>query len=180
MSLPGHVRIHGGEQSGGRDLLKEIRRIYEYHDWANHKILEAASGLTAPEHGHDLGGSFSTFMKTLRHILLVELLFISRWKEQQPRKEPEWKTIDEIRAVWMAMETERNEFLASLSESSLSRPIHYADTRGREVTLELWQAIFQCVNHSTLHRGQLIEKLRKLGKIPPVTDFALFCRGTEK
>jgi uncharacterized damage-inducible protein DinB len=45
---------------------------------------------------------------------------------------------------------------------------------------ELWQAIFQCVNHSTFHRGQLIEKLRKLGKTPPATDYVLFCRGIDK
>lgn len=158
-------------------MIKEIRKIYEYHDWANHKILDAASMLTVSEQEFDLGGSFSTFMKTLRHILLVEFLFISRWQELPLRKEPEWETIDQIRAVWQSIETERNEFLTSLNESSLSKPIHYADTRGREVTLELWQAIFQCVNHSTLHRGQLIEKLRKLGKIPPTTDFVMFCCG---
>lgn len=160
-------------------MLKEIRKIYEYHDWANHKILEAASALTTSEQESDLGGSFPTFMKTLRHILMVEFLFISRWKEQPPRKEPEWETIDQIRAVWQSIENERNEFLASLSERSLSGAIHYVDTRGREVTLELWHAIFQGINHCTLHRGQLIEKLRKLGKIPPTTDFVLFCRGIE-
>lgn len=158
-------------------MLKEIKKIYEYHDWANHKILEAASGLTPAEQGTDLGGSFSTFMKTLSHILLVEFLFINRWKEQQPRIKPERETIDQIRAAWQSIEIERNEFLASLSEGNLSRQIHYNDTRGRKITLELWQAIFQCVNHSTLHRGQLIEKLRKLGKIPPTTDFVLFCRS---
>lgn len=158
-------------------MLKEILGIYEYHDWANHKILETAGTLTASEQEFDLGGSFPTFMKTLRHILMVEFLFISRWKEQPPRKEPEWETIDQIRVVWQSIENERNEFLASLTESDLSRPIHYDDTRGREITLELWQAIFQGINHCTQHRGQLIEKLRRLGKIPPNTDFVMFCRG---
>ena len=161
-------------------MLKEIRKIYEYHDWANHKILEAASGLTAPDSEFDLGGSFSTFMKTLQHIVMVEFLFIDRWKQQPPRQKPKCETIDQIRAVWHSIETERNEFLAGLSERDLSRQIHYTDTRGREIALELWRAIFQCINHSTHHRGQLIEKLRKLGKIPPVTDFVLFSFGMEK
>ena len=161
-------------------MLKEIRKIYEYHDWANHKILDAASGLAVSDAEFDLGGSFSTFIKTLRHMVIVEFLFIDRWKQQPPREKLKWETIDQIRAVWCSIETERNEFLAGLGDRDLAGHIHYADTRGREVTLELWQAIFQCINHSTHHRGQLIEKMRKLGKIPPVTDFVLFSCGIEK
>ncbi|MBN1567139.1 MAG: DinB family protein [Acidobacteria bacterium] len=161
-------------------MLQNIRRIYEYHDWANHNVLDTASKLTISEQEVELGGSFSTFMETLRHILMVEFLFIRRWQELPPRQEPEWKTIDQMRDSWLAIETERNQFLSDLEETMLSKMIHYADTRGRAVTLELWQAIFQCVNHSTFHRGQLMEKLRKLGKIPPTTDFVLFCRGIDK
>ena len=97
-----------------------------------------------------------------------------------PQQEPEWGTINQIRDSWLSIETERNQFLLDLNETMLSKIIHYSDTRWRAVTLELWQAIFQCVNHSTFHRGQLMEKLRKLGKIPPTTDFVLFCRGIDK
>jgi uncharacterized damage-inducible protein DinB len=161
-------------------LLQTIRRIYAYHDWANHNVLGTANELTISEQEAELGGSFSTYMETLRHILMVEFLFIRRWQELPPRQEPEWRTIDQMRDSWLSIETERNQFLSDLKETMLSKMIHYADTRGRAVTLELWQAIFQCVNHSTFHRGQLMEKLRKLGKIPPTTDFVLFCRGIDK
>jgi uncharacterized damage-inducible protein DinB len=85
--------------------------------------------------------------------------------------------IDQIRDCWLSLEGERNRFLSDLKETMLSGSIHYSDTRGRNITLELWQAIFQCVNHTTFHRGQLMEKLRKLGKVPPATDFVLFCQN---
>jgi uncharacterized damage-inducible protein DinB len=161
-------------------LLEEIRKIYEYHDWANHQVLDAARTLTPSEQEADLGGSFPTFMKTLKHNLLVESLFIRRWQEQLPQAMPESETFDQILTAWQSIETERNAFLSKLKATDLTGMIRYLDTRGRDVTLELWQAIFQCVNHSTHHRGQLIEKLRKLGKIPPATDFVLFCRGLDK
>jgi uncharacterized damage-inducible protein DinB len=156
-------------------LIEEIRQIYQYHDWANHKVLDSANMLSASEQNMKAGGSFSTFIETLKHILLVEFLFVHRWQELPPRQEPEWDTIDQIRSAWQSIEIERNEFLSGLNQTSLHKPIHYVDTRGQAVTLVLWQAIFQCVNHSTFHRGQLIEKLRNLGKIPPPTDFVLFC-----
>jgi uncharacterized damage-inducible protein DinB len=161
-------------------LLEEIGKVYEYHDWANHQVLDAAETLTLSDQEADLGGSFPTFMKTLKHNLLVEALFIRRWQEQLPQTMPKSEMIGQMRAVWRSIETERNAFMAGLKEKDLSKTICYFDTRGRDVTLELWQAIFQCVNHSTHHRGQLIEKLRKLGKVPPVTDFVLFCRGIDK
>ena len=161
-------------------LLPEIRRIYEYHDWANHNVLDAAGKLTISEQKLELGGSFSTFMETLRHILMVEFLFIGRWQELPPRQEPEWRTMNQIRDSWLSIESERNQFLSDLKETMLSKMIQYADTRGRAVTLELWQAIFQCVNHSTFHRGQLMEKLRRLGKTPPTTDYVLYARGIDK
>ena len=69
-------------------MLKEIGRIYEYHDWANHQVLDAAEALIPSELDADLGGSFSTLMKTLKHNLLVEALFIRRWQEQPPQPMP--------------------------------------------------------------------------------------------
>jgi uncharacterized damage-inducible protein DinB len=156
-------------------LIEEIRRICEYHDWANHQVLDSAGMLSVSEQNVNTGGSFSTFIETLRHILLVEFLFVYRWQELPPRQEPVWDTIDQIRSVWHSVEIERNVFLSGLKETSLNKPIHYTDTRGRAVTLDLWQAIFQCINHSTFHRGQLTEKLRNLGRIPPSTDFVLYC-----
>jgi uncharacterized damage-inducible protein DinB len=167
-------------EQGGKALLQEIRTIYEYHDWANHQVLDAAGALTPSELNADIGGSFSTFMKTLTHILCVERLFIRRWRELPPLQAAEWETIGQIRDAWLSLEAERNEFLRSLDEARLAEPIHYSDTRGRAVTLELWQAVFQCTNHSTFHRGQLIEKLRHLDTIPPTTDFVAFCRSVDK
>jgi len=160
--------------------LAEIRKIYDYHDWANRQVLEAATTLTVSEQEMGLGGSFASLIETLRHILLVEFLFLRRWRGLPVHQIPEWETLDQIRDSWLSLEDERDQFLSALENSRLSEEIHYTDTRGRAVTLELWQAIFQCVNHATFHRGQVIEKLRKLQKVPPATDFVLFCRGMDK
>jgi uncharacterized damage-inducible protein DinB len=158
-------------------LLAEIVKIFEYHDWSNRQVLEAATQLSISEQESELGGSFASFIETLRHILLVEFLFIHRWQELEVHRIPEWATLDQMKESWLSLEVERNKFLAVLDDGRLSAEIHYADTRGRAVTISLWQALFQCVNHATFHRGQLVEKLRKLDKLPPATDFVLFCRS---
>lgn len=103
------------------ELLPEIRKIYEYHDWANHQILDAARRLNISEQEAELGGSFKNFIGTLKHILLVEFLFISRWQELPLRQVLEWRTIDQIRDTWLSLETERNKFLSDLEYRTASK-----------------------------------------------------------
>lgn len=94
------------------ELLAEIRRIYDYHDWANHQVLEAAAKLTFSEQELALGGSFTSVIETLRHILLVEFLFIYRWQDLPVHQIPEWRTLDQIRESWLSLETERNKYFS--------------------------------------------------------------------
>ena len=161
---------------------EEFRSIYAYHDWATDQILSAVEGLSQDELVKDLGGSFPTLLGTLGHIARVELLFVRRWRELPAPQvgETPLDSLERIAAAFRQTRTERCEFLRQLQEDALDRTISYVDTRGRSVTLKLWQAVFQGINHSTFHRGQVVEKLRRLGRTPPATDFVLFCRGTEK
>ena len=161
-------------------MLKRIAAIFKYHDWANHQILEATRSLSPEELERDLGGSFPTCLKTLRHIVFVETLFFDRWRGTAAGSQAKIETVEQIEAAWASLEKERKTYLSTLTIDQLDGEIRYADTRGRAVCVQLWQAVFQCVNHSTFHRGQLAEKLRKLGKTPPATDYILYCRGLEK
>lgn len=155
-------------------MIRQIEAVFEYHDWANRQFVAAARALPAGELERELGGSFATYLKTLRHILFVELLFLGRWQGTAAATGVKLDTLEEIAAAWESLEEERRVFLSTLGADRLDGEIRYADTRGRAVCVPLWQAVFQCVNHATFHRGQLAEKLRKLGRTPPATDYILF------
>lgn len=43
--------------------------LYEYNRWANPRVLDAASRLTAEAFSRDLGSSFPSVRETLAHIL---------------------------------------------------------------------------------------------------------------
>jgi uncharacterized damage-inducible protein DinB len=155
-------------------MNQRIETVFEYHDWANRQFVAAARSLPDAELERELGGSFKTYLKTLRHILFVELLFLGRWQGTEGGTGVRLDTVEEIAAAWERLEEERRVFLYTLGADRLDEEIRYADTRGRAVCVPLWQAVFQCVNHATFHRGQLAEKLRKLGRTPPATDYILF------
>lgn len=157
-------------------LQKQIGAILDYHDWANNRIRKETRLLSPEEMEQELGGSFSTYKKTLQHIIVVEMLFFDRWQGAAAGVPVHIETVAQIEAAWTNLEKERRIFLSKLGTDQLDRELRYVDTRGRDVCVSLWQAIFQCVNHSTFHRGQLIEKLRKLSRTPPATDYILYCR----
>jgi len=47
----------------------DIQLLYAYDRWANSRVLQAASALSAEQFTRDLGGSFSSVRDTLVHIV---------------------------------------------------------------------------------------------------------------
>jgi uncharacterized damage-inducible protein DinB len=163
-------------------ILDMIHQLYRYNRWANSRLLEAANTLTLQELKRELGGSFPSLHKTLLHLLWVEMMFLRRWRGLSTAdlaEPPELKTVEKIRSVWEEVWKEQNRFLEKLGDADLNHVLSYIDTRGRSIALPLKDTLLQTVNHSTYHRGQLASQLRQLGRVPPATDFILFCRETQ-
>ena len=47
---------------------QEMRTLYDYNAWANHRSIEAASALTAEKFVQPMGSSFGSVRDTLAHI----------------------------------------------------------------------------------------------------------------
>jgi hypothetical protein len=60
----------------------DIRLLYEYGRWANNRVLQAASSLSAEEFTRDLGGSFRSVRKMLLHIIGGEWVWLAYCKAQ--------------------------------------------------------------------------------------------------
>jgi uncharacterized damage-inducible protein DinB len=59
----------------------DIQLLYEYDRWANNRVLQAVSALTAEQFTRDLGGSFRSVRDTLVHIIGGEWIWLAYWKE---------------------------------------------------------------------------------------------------
>ena len=62
----------------------DIQLLYEFDRWANNRVLQAASTLSAEEFTRDLGGSFPSVRDTLVHIVRCEEGWLTCWKEPSP------------------------------------------------------------------------------------------------
>jgi uncharacterized damage-inducible protein DinB len=59
----------------------DIQLLYEYDRWANNRVLQAVSVLSAEPFTRDLGGSFRSVRDMLVHIIAGEWGWLAYWKE---------------------------------------------------------------------------------------------------
>jgi uncharacterized damage-inducible protein DinB len=101
----------------------EIQRLYEYDRWANNRVLQAASALSAEQFTRDLGGSFRAVRDTLVHIFRAE------WIEKATGRPIQSERFSHRRcgaAEVGGIEKEQAEFVNSATSESLENCFLFA------------------------------------------------------
>jgi uncharacterized damage-inducible protein DinB len=157
--------------------IDELRLLYEYNSWANHRILKAAEAVTQEQFLKDLGNSFPSVRDTLVHILGAEEVWFTRWQGSSPKalRDPApLATVAAVRECWGGVEQRLRAFVEGLTQDDLSHMRTYTNLAGKTLTLPLWQQLQHLANHSSYHRGQVTTMLRQLGAKPIATDLIVF------
>jgi len=160
--------------------LSEITELFDYTEWANHLALDAAGGLSAEDLTRDVGISHKSILGTLAHMAGAERVWLSRWKGDSPGGiwgPGDFVDVRSLRERWNELEIERREFISGLDDEVIARPLAYRDMKGAPHTLALVRQMQHVVNHSTLHRGQVIGMIRQLGIAPPAVDLIFYLLG---
>lgn len=157
---------------------EEIRSLYDYNSWANHRVLEACAPLTPEQFSRDLKSSFLSVRATLEHIMWAEWMWLERWQDRSHSGPLDEKFADlgAIRTRWNQIETDLQGYVRGLSATDLNRVVHYRNTKGHEFSNPMAQMLQHLVNHGTYHRGQVTTMLRQLGAAPLATDLIAFYR----
>lgn len=157
--------------------VDEVRLLYEYHRWANCRVLESASILTDAQFVQEIAGSFRSVRNTLAHILGADWCWLARWKGVSPRAlldATEFPTLAALRSRWREVEADQEAFIDGLSDDALKSPLSYINIKGDPYTYPLGQTLQHVVNHASYHRGQAATLLRQLGAAASATDYLVF------
>lgn len=148
-------------------MKKQITTLFEYETWANGKILDALAQLKEPD---------EKSLDIMSHILLVQMVWYSRIIGIADP--PVWakKSLQQCNELYTVNNKVLTPFFAQLTDELLKKEIAYKNTKGNKYENAASQILTHLFNHSTYHRGQIVERLK--GKIPqmPVTDFIAFVR----
>ncbi len=158
--------------------LELITHVYEYNEWANDRLLDVASGLSAGELSAGRGASFDSVLSSFAHVAAGQIVWLERWlggENATPllelQKMPDLGT---VRASFLASHAGLRELVSGLTDERLEAPLEYRDSRGDEYSRPLWQLMTHVANHGTYHRGEIAMMLTGLGHSPGDLDFSFW------
>ena len=147
--------------------LNDIRRLFDYTEYANGLALDAAESLTEEQRRHDFKISHGSIHGTLVHMAGAEWIW-RIWTAD------DFADVAALRSRWREIEAGRRQLLENLTEESLRQDLSYKNIKGEPFTLPLAEQMQHVVNHATLHRGQVVGMIRQLGLQPPAVDLLYY------
>ena len=156
----------------------EVRSLYDYNSWANHRVLEACAKLTREQFTCVLKSSFPSVQATLVHIMWAEWLWLERWQGRSHSGpfDDEFSDLAAVRTRWNQIEADLQGFVHGLGAADLDRVVSYKNTKGQEFSNPMKEMLRHLANHGTYHRGQITMMLRQLGAAPVATDLIVYYR----
>ncbi|HEY6765385.1 MAG TPA: DinB family protein [Candidatus Sulfotelmatobacter sp.] len=142
--------------------------------WADRNLLAGCAALTAEHLARDLRISHTSILATLRHIYDGERVWLDCltttadlgiWPLPQGPA-PEY-SLDTLMQNWPQIWAGYGRWLDELPESSLAIELMLHLPGGVERRFPRWKILRHVLEHSTMHRGQVVGMIRMLGYQPP-------------
>jgi len=148
-------------------MKEHLTQFLRYEQWANKTILDALKQLLVVD---------EKTLDIMAHILLAQAVWYTRMVGQPSPKIWDKKTLDELYKMWEENNRALDMYFDKLSEKDFFQNIEYKNSKGDSFHNMVKDIVTHQFNHSTYHRGQIVERLK--GKLPqmPVTDFIAFLR----
>src|SRR5262245_20313962 len=122
--------------------LNDIRKLFDYTEWANRMVMDAAESLDEDQQRHDFMVSHRSIHGTIIHIAGAEWIWLERWHGRSHSAiwtEDDFADIAELRERWRTIVAGRNALLDSLGEEALQHDLGYKNIKGEPFTLPLVQ-----------------------------------------
>jgi uncharacterized damage-inducible protein DinB len=154
----------------------DIKTLYAFHYWANHRILAQCAKLNTEQLQTKVSPDARTLHGTLVHQLDTEWgwrLRIEDLPDPGEMSEADLPTVAAIQARWEQDEREMLAYINRLSDEQLNGVIRYPVNDGWRERV-LWHVLVHIVNHSTQHRSEVAILLTNAGFSPGEMDFNYF------
>ncbi|WP_419811279.1 DinB family protein [Bacterioplanoides sp.] len=165
------------------------RRAARYNHWINSQLYQACHQLSQQQLSADAGLFFNSISGTLNHLLITDLLWLSRLANSYPILE-ELRDIEfppqldgiishDLNQLWQLRQRIDDVMIRwtdLLRQDDAKAVIEYTSSSGTDYAKPLDATLQHVFNHQTHHRGQITAVLGKLGVDYGETDL-LFMPG---
>ena len=152
------------------NTIEHLRRLFDYNDWANRRIIVALK-----ENYSDKS------RRILAHLLITEQEYFERLYGKDSFGFDFWQDLSLEDCSQMAKETaERYEkLLRKFDDEGLDISAQYRTSEGVWHENTFRELLTHVVLHSSIHRGNIMLNLREEGFVPPKIDYVIYLRETK-
>jgi uncharacterized damage-inducible protein DinB len=151
----------------------DLVELFAYDRWANARVLDACSKLTAEQYVTEPVPGWSSVRSTIYHIALAtewNLRTLAGDPDDSVPAEADLAAPDDASRLLDRAYRRFEELCPMLTPERLNAVLTLR-RGGYTATLPPWAILRHIVNHSSYHRGQVASKLKRFGVEQPNTDF---------
>lgn len=149
--------------------IEHLRRLFDYNDWANRRIIIALKENYA-EKSH----------RILAHLLITENEYYERLYGKDSKGFDFWTalSLEECGSLAREISGKYEKLLRKFDEEGLDLIIQYRTGEGHWKKNTFRELLTHVLFHSSIHRGNIILNLRECGFEPPEIDYIIYLRET--
>ncbi len=152
------------------DSIEQLRELYVYNDWANRRIITVLKSVDSAK-----------ARLILAHLLITEREYYERLYGKDSFGFDFWQDLPLAECGKLARETaERFEkLLRQFDDEGLDLKTNYRTSEGVWCENTFRELLLHVVFHSSIHRGNIIFKLREENFTPPKIDYLIYLRDAK-
>jgi uncharacterized damage-inducible protein DinB len=157
--------------------VKDMESLFDYGYWANRKLFEVISQLTAEQFTQTAADNHGSIRNTMVHMLSAEWGWLDRCggpARGAPLNPADFPTASTVVDTWERVEASMREFLSELRDEDLARNVEFAIGGTEKRIMPVGELLQHAANHGAHHRGQLSLLLRLLGYDPANYDLLFY------
>lgn len=150
--------------------VEHLRHLFAYNDWANRRLIVSLKEAESEKS-----------RKILTHLLITEKEYYERLFGKDSTGFDFWPELSMDECGDLARETAESfeKLLRRFDEDGLSLNVQYKTSEGIEYENTFREMLTHVLLHSSIHRGNIMLKLREDGFEPPKIDYIIYLRETK-
>jgi uncharacterized damage-inducible protein DinB len=150
--------------------IEHLRDLFAYNDWANRRIIVALKTASSEKS-----------LRILGHLLITEAEYYERVYGKDSTGFDFWPNLDLAQCGELAQATaeQYEKLLRRFDDEGLDVTARYWTSEGIQYENTYREMLTHVLFHSSIHRGNIILKLREDGFEPPKIDYIIYLRETK-
>jgi len=151
------------------ETVEHLRELFEYNDWTNRRIVAALKSNQSEK-----------ARKIAAHLLVTEKEYFERLYGKDSTGFDFWQDLSSEDCEKLAQENAENyeRILKRFDDEGLGQSADYKTSEGVAQQNTFRELLTHVLFHSSIHRGNIILKMREEGFAPPVIDYIIYLRET--